>query len=751
MPLLEELGDARTPAVRDRLRAALGEDAARAEDGEAPSRSSEANARRAALLSRLGRVLLTLGEDEDAARTLLAARDAQREAGALTAAVHDAIAAGWVQQQRLWQLGDARRTLASVEELLPELPGARARVLYHRAMLASRLSQLRDADGLLREARALAERFRVIDLIANASLKHAEVLQALGRPEAATEALRAAEPHLEGGCLRAHHAAARGWVALLAAEASGGAAPVGRAPHAALEEALAAYAACDAAPGDRENVQVNLALAAWLRGDLAAAGAHLERAEGATAEVRGWRQALAARVALEGGDAAGALARFDALATRARLAPAPPLQWRAALGRGDALRALGRDADAVEAYRAAEAVLDEEVRALALRGTTAFVGARWTSAARLAEALLEAERPAEAYRALRLARRRALARAPLATEGDAELERAIARYMRARQALEADAGALWEAPVDELAELEAHRRARLGELERALEDAGVQHGGAASDAPLPEAPDDVLRVLVFPHPEGRLVLAARAAWDDAPDARDGSARKPTVRGARLAPGAWPELEDLAEGARRVEVLGAGAEAFARPPLDLPIVHALDLPPRPPRSWRGAGRLVLVDPTGTLDGALREGRALAARQDATLLEGAAATRDRVLGALGGVRQFHYAGHGIASEVHGGALELADGVRLTLVDVLALPRAPARVALNGCDTASAQGLVPVGVAQAFVLAGAELAVGTIAPVEDDEARRFGRALAEVSPDAEAWARVVRTFPDYRVFTR
>ena len=56
-----------------------------------------------------------------------------------------------------------------------------------------------------------------------------------------------------------------------------------------------------------------------------------------------------------------------------------------------------------------------------------------------------------------------------------------------------------------------------------------------------------------------------------------------------------------------------------------------------------------------------------------------------------------------------------------------------------------------AQAFVLAGAELAVGTIAPVEDDEARRFGRALAEVSPDAEAWARVVRTFPDYRVFTR
>jgi CHAT domain-containing protein len=81
-----------------------------------------------------------------------------------------------------------------------------------------------------------------------------------------------------------------------------------------------------------------------------------------------------------------------------------------------------------------------------------------------------------------------------------------------------------------------------------------------------------------------------------------------------------------------------------------------------------------------------------------------------------------------------LPLAGGGRLTVSDILTLHRVPATVVLLGCAAAANEHGVSsttLGVAQAFLLAGANLAVAPVRNVEDglsaDLAARMYEALA------------------------
>lgn len=132
-------------------------------------------------------------------------------------------------------------------------------------------------------------------------------------------------------------------------------------------------------------------------------------------------------------------------------------------------------------------------------------------------------------------------------------------------------------------------------------------------------------------------------------------------------------------------------------------------------------LIIADPTSDLPHARAEGQTLArSLPGAHLLVGEAAHLEAVRTALPRARVIHFAGHGALDptspwEAH---LRLAGGGRLTLRDVLALPLRAERVVLSGCETAGTRAVGPehLGLAEAFVLAGAQTVVAAEEKIDD-----------------------------------
>jgi CHAT domain-containing protein len=119
----------------------------------------------------------------------------------------------------------------------------------------------------------------------------------------------------------------------------------------------------------------------------------------------------------------------------------------------------------------------------------------------------------------------------------------------------------------------------------------------------------------------------------------------------------------------------------------------------------------------------------------LLEGAAVTRTLLTARLADpcTQLFHYDGHARGAAPGGAgfrdrvddALLLAGGEQLTAAEILGLPRVPPAVVLNGCTTAAPEGL---GLAQAFLVAGAAQVVASLEELPSEEAARFTRLLYE-----------------------
>lgn len=152
-------------------------------------------------------------------------------------------------------------------------------------------------------------------------------------------------------------------------------------------------------------------------------------------------------------------------------------------------------------------------------------------------------------------------------------------------------------------------------------------------------------------------------------------------------------------------------------------------------------LVVADPRGNLPAAAREAERVGAalRADAwsvTMLLGDDARAESVRDALTRVELLHYAGHGEHGGLEGwqGALQLADGARLGVNDVLALANVPRLVVLPACDTAPSERTTQGGdmnIARAFLLAGAQTVVAAQGPIDDTLAARIAIALHEAGP--------------------
>jgi hypothetical protein len=370
-------------------------------------------------------------------------------------------------------------------------------------------------------------------------------------------------------------------------------------------------------------------------------------------------------------------------------------------------------------------------------------------------------------RAARRARRRALLLwlrggrlESLDGEGRARFERAIAEVRRVRAEMaDADAGA-WQLPRSEIATYVDTARARREALAGALDRAYRALFSGEVESPL-RAPDPGERVVVL-----QPLLADRWAVlvEDASGVsahrvdlggrsrsgeRDDGDRNEGEVLARLL--LAPIADELSE-ASAIRFLVPGAlrdvdlhaiDLGAGPLIERAIVtYGVDLPSAP--ASRGERVVLVADPRGDLAGAAGEGRALGAALSSggsvALLSAASATHTAVRDAIDGARLFYYAGHATVGARDGldSALLLADGGTLEVGDVLALSRAPEHVVLLGCETGrdtATRAVAGLGLAHAFVAAGARSVIATARPIDDRVASRFARALIETGDQFDA----------------
>ncbi len=203
-----------------------------------------------------------------------------------------------------------------------------------------------------------------------------------------------------------------------------------------------------------------------------------------------------------------------------------------------------------------------------------------------------------------------------------------------------------------------------------------------------------------------------------------------------------------------QILGDGERLVeAHNVATVPALHLLDQKPPWDESWK-ARPLVVGDPTRSLpaarDEALRIARTLPGSR---LLLGGDATKAEVLKALSTSSLLHLASHaefdphdpfgtGVALAGEGGGIEM-----LTVPEIVRLAAVPRLIVLSACETRLASvshSDDPIGLATAFLIAGAETIVSSLWQVSDEATAElmesFYSALATLPP-IEALAKAQR----------
>lgn len=642
----------------------------------------------------------------------------------------------------------ARKLIQGMRDDSSDFDEAAARADYYLGVLARETGDLRTALRALAGAIRAAEQLGLSRIRWSALGEYGVSLAASGQYEGALEIQHhLVEDPITGAslCSKAIVLGNLAWISFLARDA-GLKAPLERG---AGERSLRLFTRACPAEKQLANLRTTLALMALAQGRLKEAERHAAEAReagDAQPHVLLWLLDTEARIAASEGKLNEALDIFSRLESLARRVRAPGAEWRALVGRAGALGTKRDVEGAIAAFRAAERKLDENSLALAIGGPRSqFVAARGLSLERHVELLIEADQQGEAVAVLRRARARLLrgldtAYRVRALSGAARQrwEAAVGRYLADREALEALDADLWAVSKSKRS---ANRKAGA-ELERQIEtalDAALEALGgprASGMGAPPEANELILGFHRTPNRwfgfglwvGGSRVLALTEALPERPEAL-----------ARLLLGPFePELGE----ARRLRLLVGGdlaaVDFHALPWKGTPLIethvvtYAVDLPPV--EEPRREGALVVADPTGNLPAARDEARAVAERLrlvgPVEVLEGDRADRGRLMALLSQVRVLHYAGHGRYAGTDGwsASLPLGGGTELTVGDILARSDAPARVVLSGCETGRTS-LRPgqqIGLAQAFIAAGAREVVAAFRPVGDALAQRMAEGL-------------------------
>ncbi|MBK7860106.1 MAG: CHAT domain-containing protein [Archangiaceae bacterium] len=716
-------------------------------------------------MSLRARLALAAGDLDAAIVQLGRAQAMHRAAHARSDEANDALVRAFAHVER-HEPAEARRAVESASDALSLYAEGAAQAGYYLGLAASAEA---DARGALRHFSDSEERATRLGL--QRQLDALEQVSALLRVQlgdfaAALERLErlSAQQGPAPVCDRASLLVNVAWARLSAREA--GQAAADAVP--ALQEALTLFESGCPNANEAANATLDLALAALQRGDLDGVAAALKasRRGQTVGRLASWWVDVEGRLELARGHPAEALKQFKRLESLALASASSEAAWRGLTGQAEALSAAGDRAGALAALARAERELDSEgARAPLPVGLRASLDARDRSARQRVELLLDAGRPAEAFEAARHARARAL-RWERSAERLAALEPgararwavAVSAYTAARDGLDRAATDDWKLPAARLAAARRDRAATIAALERALDEALAALGEPATPH-LAAVPAGEVWLLAFPAAGDRWV--AFAASSGSVSARSFTASSVADEQGWAAALLEPFERELS-AATQVGVLAYGRvrelEVHALPLHGAPLLHALPVhyvldvgsSAEPAAPTRGA--LVVADPRGDLPFARLEaaGVSQALRESAPLvLSGRAASAPAVREALGRSDLFHYAGHGSVgdSSAWDARLPLADG-QLTAADVLALPRVPELVVLSGCDTARAArgGAEPLGLAQAFVAAGARVVIASTGTVADAAALRLVSSLyADAAPTPETAVRALQRAAD------
>ena len=722
-------------------------------------------------LHHVARLELGRGNVEEAVRSFRAAIAHERRARRASDAADDAMALAFTLAERSRQYVEARAALDSVRELVARYPDGRARELYFRAVLGGETGQRREALALYAEAQRRGARLGLDRFVRTVRIARASDLDLLGRFDDALAERRAVETELGEArtpCDRLIERQGMGFTLLeIATRAGPFPRKVGEATE-ILERSRGESACTD--PYLHAVTLGNLAFAALLAGEVDRAASLLGEARQRVTEIplseRFFWLDLEGRIALSRHAPARALAVYSELEQRAHAALSAEHEWGALVGRGAALEALNRPADALAAYADAELALDRAESDVPVGGGRGhFLVERDRSATRATALLLAQGKREEAFRWARRARRRVLA----GLEGARRMEcgdgvdgqawsEAVDRYARERAAIDAEAALDWKLPVAELGAVrerrEAREKAARGELEKVLGRCAPSNApaGPGGFAPLPQGE----LALLF-QPAGQGGWTAMTVTGDVPPsiatfhvpALDVAASAEELARLLLEP-----ARTAIDHATRLHLLLPGAFA----PIDmhalpfegasllakLPVEYDADLAAPAAPSAESSRAIVVGDPQRSLPHARVEARRAATSlaeggaSSVELFEGDRATHDAVLGALATASFFHYAGHARYAGEDGweSVLPLAQGGRLLVSDILALRSAPPRVLVSGCDAAHTARDAPgesLGIAQAFLVAGSDVVVAPTRAVPDELSARFvERLYAELERD-------------------
>lgn len=729
-------------------------------------RSRDANAARDPLvLGTLARIALALDDVAHVDELFTASIDAHERDGSASGAVDDAGALVFSLLERA-RLAEASQLIERAMRLSKHYPDGRAELTRYRAGVAADTGDHRAAILGFRDAAAQAERLG-LDRFRRMSLQEeAMQLDAIGRVDDALDALtalHAADGVAMQACDRADLEGNVGWIALHQRKGERVDARMW------LRRALASMRSECPASYDASRVATFLGYAARAEIDHGAIDEALARMREAAAAAPHppaaidleWR-ATRADIALAKNDVAGALREIDGWIAAAEAIGARDSARDALERRSDALLRRGDRAGALDALARAGKIVDLAAIDVPLgEGRESYVRARESADVRRIELLVALDRPDDALRELRRARSRVLDAlvgsdriAALAPASRARWEDAVGAYRRERDAIEHDVAEDWRYSAETLAERKRKRATRVATAQADLDRELALVAPARGEPPPLDTPGELALALfvgargwhAFASEGGRVRSVALGAVDPRAS-RD-------VLATRLVAPFDAELGR----AKRVAVLAFGsargvdlhALPFRGAPLGtvVPVVYPLD-------RARNAGPapalrhvLVVADPTSDLRGARAELEAIeqtlaGASLTLTVLRDKRASGDEVRAALGDADVFHYAGHGRFAGRDGwsSALRLAGHSELSVADVLALARAPRVVLLLGCETARESGEAEapgLGLAQAFLIAGAQAVAAASREVGDD-------ATAAIARDAYARLAAGADLPD------
>lgn len=754
------LARAERPEWYERARAArAGGRASEARDAAEPHANAP-GLEGARALGLLGRLAMARGDTHEGATFLARAVALHRDQGRIVEEGDDRFALAYTLATHEKRYDDARAVLDAA--MLDDAGDLRAKRAYYRAIVEHQAGETRQALARIAEAEELLARQGLAAERVDTTELEGLVLLRVGRLAEAKQVLLEAErtfAETTRPCTRATRLVNLA-IATLRAYEWGGASEAPNAPLEALGYAELARTLGDrACPGGlrHASAQLHAAHAALLLRREADARAMLEDARAALPRpsrwfLAGWHE-IRARADMAQGESSSAERE---LRVALAYAGSPHDRWALHDLRARALLRLGRNEDAIGALRHAEEALDDVVATSPLGdGRARSAAARAETARTLVDTLLISGDTSAAYEASRRARARALGASVLASrlpllppEAKTRLEAGLAALRRELDADDAEASSSWALPTAELdareRERAARERTRRRELDALLALAG--HGRT----PLAEAPADTVTLFPFVRGARTFVFVAHRR-----DVRVHEARGSATLEELLGP-----LAPAVARAARVRILATGdtraLDLHALPlggvPLALvvPTTYALDV--ARPDVARGAGVLLVADPSGNLPFAREEVLRVAHALDApstSILRQESAVRGAVEQAMEGRALLYFAGHARAQGLDGSgsALELAAGTRLGVGDVLRARRPPRHVILSACEAAREEGtnVVSLGVAQAFVLAGSASVLAPDVAVPDRAAMELASRVAAAlgDEDGDAAAAMVKAF--------